>query len=215
MPQDVVASEAIDALIAHLAARCEGRPWLKPHRPRAARRAGLRHHHRQRSARERRRTAEGDVPGPPLRHRHRRTVAKAQLPRLVALARCGRAEACRDRRPGGRSDKVVRASRDRGRRHSRCKARARRHHPRARRRRDRRPRRLCGIDRAPWHGFRPDPDLASGAGRLLRRRQDRHQRAAGQEPRRRLPPAQAGARRSRRARDAARRASSRRATPRW
>jgi 3-dehydroquinate synthase len=48
----------------------------------------------------------------------------------------------------------------------------------------------------------PGSDLAAGAGRFLRRRQDRHQLAARQEPHRRLPPAGPGARRYGRTRHA-------------
>ena len=69
--------------------------------------------------------------------------------------------------------------------------------------------------RAPRHPLRADPDHAAGAGRLLRRRQDRHQHAAGQEPGRRLPSAEPRAGRHRRAGHAAARASSAPATPRW
>ena len=74
---------------------------------------------------------------------------------------------------------------------------------RARRRRDRRSRRLRREHRAPRRALRADADDAAGAGGLLRRRQDRHQHAAGQEPGRRLPSAEPRARRHRRAGDAA------------
>ena len=77
--------------------------------------------------------------------------------------------------------------------------RAQRSRHRARRRRDRRSRRLCRGDRAPRRRFRAGADLAAGAGRFLRRRQDRHQLAARQEPARRVSSAGAGGRRHRRA----------------
>ena len=56
---------------------------------------------------------------------------------------------------------------------------------------------------AARRALRPGPDHAAGPGRLLGRRQDRHQLAARQEPRRRLPPAEAGAGRHGAARHAA------------
>ena len=66
----------------------------------------------------------------------------------------------------------------------------------------------------PRRPLRADPHDPARPGRLLGGRQDRHRHAARQEPDRRLPPAEPGARRHRGARDAARRANSAPATPR-
>ena len=84
-----------------------------------------------------------------------------------------------------------------------------------RRRRHRRSRRLCRGLRAARHRLRAGADDPAGAGRLLRRRQDRHQFPARQEPDRRLPPAEAGALPTPRCSTRCRSASSAPATPRW
>ncbi len=68
----------------------------------------------------------------------------------------------------------------------------------------RRHRRLRGGDLHARHPLRPGADHAAGAGRLVGRRQDRRQPSAGQEPDRRLPPAQRGGLRYRRPEDPAR-----------
>ena len=92
--------------------------------------------------------------------------------------------------------------------------RAQRPHRRVRRRRGRRSRRLRGGERAARPRFRAGADHAAGAGRFVRRRQDRDQFAPRQEPRRRVPPADPGARRHRAARHACRSATSAPAMPR-
>ena len=185
-------------------------------RPRAARRARLRHPHRRRPARGRRRAAEGDVPRPPLRHRHRHrsrharncrgSRARSTRPALsTRRSSCPTAKSTKSlARLGEVVEGLLAAKLERG---DIVLALGRR--------RDRRPRRLRRIDHPARHGLRADPDDAPGAGRLLGRRQDRHQLAARQEPHRRLPSAQARARRPRRARHARRRASSPPAMPRW
>ena len=65
----------------------------------------------------------------------------------------------------------------------------------ARRRRHRRSRRLCGRGPAPRPRLRAGADHAAGAGRFLGRRQDRDQFQPRQEPGRRIPSADPGARR--------------------
>ncbi len=74
---------------------------------------------------------------------------------------------------------------------------------RARRRRRGRSRGLRRRGRPARRALRAGSDDAARAGRFLRRRQDRDQLPARQEPRRRLPPAEPRARRYRRARHAA------------
>jgi 3-dehydroquinate synthase len=59
---------------------------------------------------------------------------------------------------------------------------------------------FAAVDRPARRRFRAGADLAAGAGRFLRRRQDRHQLAARQEPHRRVPSAGARHRRYGRAR---------------
>ena len=138
------------------------------------------------------------------RHRHRphgRQASGWSRPR-PALAR-GRH--CRRRAivvAGGRGLENLCRLREGLRGADRGEDRAQRSRDRARRRRGRRSRRLCGGDPAPRRRFRADADLAAGAGRFLGRRQDRHQLAAGQEPGRRVSPADAGDRRHRGARHA-------------
>ena len=70
--------------------------------------------------------------------------------------------------------------------------RTRRSRGRAWRRRGRRSRRICRRDPAPRRRFRAGADLAAGAGRFLRRRQDRHQFAARKESYWRVSSAGAG-----------------------
>ena len=81
--------------------------------------------------------------------------------------------------------------------------RPRRPRRRRRRRRGRRPRRLLRRRLPARHPRRAGADDARRAGRLRVRRQDRRRPARGQELRRRLPPAERGARRPRGARHAA------------
>ncbi len=85
-------------------------------------------------------------------------VAKAQLPRLTRVTRCGRAQLLDGRGAQWRSHQVDRAAQRRGRGPARSPARARRYRAGAGRRRHRRSRRLCGVDDAARHGFRADPD---------------------------------------------------------
>ena len=105
--------------------------------------------------------------------------------------------------PAGRSDQELGAARSADRPAARARRRARRPCRRARRRRDRRSGRLRLLDPQARLRLRPDPDHPARAGRQLGRRQDRDQHARRQESDRRVPPARAGADRSRRARHAA------------
>ena len=131
-----------------------------------------------------------------------RTVAKHWLEQTQGFACRGRHPgiACRRRRRRGVEDlcRIREGLRGAGR----GEDRAQRPRHRARRRCGRRPRGFCGCDPAPRRRFRAGADLAAGAGRFLRRRQDRHQLAAGQESARRVSSAGAGDRRHRGARHA-------------
>ena len=103
----------------------------------------------------------------------------------------------------GRVDQELPRARAAVRAPARAGPRARRSRRRAGRRRHRRPRRICRGDPASRRALRANSDLAAGAGGFLRRRQDRHRHAAGQEPHRRLPSAEPRARRHRHAAHAA------------
>ena len=131
------------------------------------------------------------------------TVAKHHLPAAEAALKSAGIESSRHRGAGRRGLQELRHLRNRVRGDHRGAHRARRSRGRARRRRDRRSRRLCRGERAARPRFRAGADDAAGAGRLLGRRQDRHQFAPGQESDRRLPSADSGGRRHRAARHAA------------
>ncbi len=108
-----------------------------------------------------------------------------------------------DRRAAGRGVQERRLLHRPGRPAARGRRRAAHRRHRARRRRGRRPRRLRRRDHAARPALHPGADHAAGPGGQQRRRQDRHQHAARQEPARRLPPAAHGAGRHRHARDPA------------
>ena len=129
-----------------------------------------------------------------------RNVAQALAREDRSLAGGGRHRHLAHHRRGGRGLEDLCRPRTGLRGADRGEDRAQRSGDRARRRRGRRSRRLCGGDPAPRRRFRAGADLAAGAGRLLGRRQDRDQFAAGQESARRVSSAGAGDRRYRRAR---------------
>ena len=134
-------------------------------------------------------------------------VAERHLaPLEAALQGLGRHAGTQILAAGG-DDQELRRAGEPVRAHPGNRPRARRAGDCAGRRRHRRPRRLCSEHRAPRCRLRPDPHDAAGAGRFLGRRQDRHQHAARQEPRRHLPSAEPRAGRHRPAGDAAARAN--------
>ena len=128
-----------------------------------------------------------------------RTVAKHWLEQDRGVARSRRHRHLADHRRGRRGLEELCRPRKGLRGADRGQDRAQRSGDRARRRRGRRSRGLCRGDPAPRRRFRAGADLAAGAGGFLRRRQDRHQLAAGQELARRVSSAGAGDRRHRRA----------------
>ena len=143
-------------------------------------------------------------------------VARPSPRRRRGVAGARPASRRRQRRssPPGESSKSLRRASSRSARADRRAHRARRSRGGARRRRHRRSRRLRRRGGAARPRLRAGADHAAGAGRFLGRRQDRDQFRPRQEPDRRLPPAEPGARRHRRCSTRCRRANSAPAMPR-
>ena len=86
-----MAAKSIDALLAYLAAARGGRQWLSRRSSTCRSASGPTTSSSARPARRRRRAAQGDVPGPPLRHRHRHRSGQGATAAADRIARCGRA----------------------------------------------------------------------------------------------------------------------------